>query len=214
MAELSLEEGLKTLTRRTKAAEVIIYAFFAFSIAVFFGALLELAGVIDLSSDYPDDLATAFALAYLGYGLVMLASVVIIAMWIYRAHANLRATGAETEFTPGWAVGWYFVPIASLFKPFQAMRELVNGSHLQTNDFGGEAPGEIKIWWGCFLIGGFLGNASTRINLAAETANPVASALDALSTVILVASAWYLLKIIREVDAAQRHEMSAAEVFA
>ena len=45
--------------------------------------------------------------------------------WIYRTNFNLRALSQERmSFTPGWSVGWYFVPIANLFKPYQAMKEI------------------------------------------------------------------------------------------
>ena len=50
-------------------------------------------------------------------------------VWQHRAHANLWAFARSgLRFTPGWAVGWWFVPIASLWKPFEAVRELWKAS--------------------------------------------------------------------------------------
>jgi hypothetical protein len=50
-------------------------------------------------------------IAWLELGLLIACAVAVL-KWIYRANANARALGAkDMKFTPGWAVGWYFVPI-------------------------------------------------------------------------------------------------------
>jgi hypothetical protein len=50
--------------------------------------------------------------------------IVLICIWP-RANRNARALGATgMRFTPGWCVGWYFVPIMNLFRPYQAMKEI------------------------------------------------------------------------------------------
>jgi len=62
--------------------------------------------------------------------LVFIVSGFLILKWIYRANYNARQLGAEgMNFTPGWSVGWYFVPIATLWKPYQAMKEIWKASH-------------------------------------------------------------------------------------
>src|SRR4030095_8115621 len=61
--------------------------------------------------------------------LTALASFVSLLVWIYAAHANLPALNAgPLEFSPGWAVGWFFIPIANLVKPYQAVVEIWKGS--------------------------------------------------------------------------------------
>jgi len=56
---------------------------------------------------------------------IFIASIVVFLIWEYRSFNNLSALEARNlEFSPGWAIGWWFVPFANLFKPFQAMREL------------------------------------------------------------------------------------------
>ena len=57
--------------------------------------------------------------------LVNIATIVVFLIWINRANKNSRALGAQNmQFTPGWCVGWWFIPIASLWKPYQAVREI------------------------------------------------------------------------------------------
>lgn len=198
-----------------EAASTAIYAVIGLGLAMFVGEGLETFGIIDLNAMPLDLLATIFAFVYAGWFLAFVGSVIFVSMWIYRAHANLRAAGIETEFSPGWAVGWYFIPFMSLFKPFQAMRELWNSSHMLPTDFGGEAPGEVKIWWGCFIAGNMLSYVSMRMTgFAGENASSPGLGIGALGTLFTVASAWHLLHIVRKVDQAQRSQVTAAEVFA
>jgi hypothetical protein len=83
--------------------------------------------------------------------VVFLATGLAWLMWQHRSHANLHAAGVpRLEFTPGWAVGWWFVPIANLWKPFQAMRELHEAS-TGDPDWRPRAPGLLGWWWAGYL---------------------------------------------------------------
>ncbi len=44
-------------------------------------------------------------------------------MWLFRTYKNLEPLGSENiRFTPGWSVGWWFIPFANLVMPFKAVR--------------------------------------------------------------------------------------------
>jgi hypothetical protein len=114
------------------------------------------------------------ALMYLG---VYLATVVVFGMWIHRANRNARALGARhLEFTPGWAVGWYFVPILNLWKPMQAMREIWHASQNPHAGPDESTPAMISGWWGLWLITNFLGQLSFRYGLKAKTPQAMVTA--------------------------------------
>ncbi len=50
--------------------------------------------------------------------LLLLSGGVCFLIWTYRLTANLRSFGVPgLKHTPGWAVGYFFVPIMSLFHP-------------------------------------------------------------------------------------------------
>ena len=86
--------------------------------------------------------------------------------WIYRANKNLGAiSGQAMNFTPGWAVGWYFVPIANLFKPFQAMKEIWEVSHKNKDS----ATALLGVWWVLWLVSGLLGNQAFNSVMEAES---------------------------------------------
>ncbi|HJX07534.1 MAG TPA: DUF4328 domain-containing protein [Actinomycetota bacterium] len=63
-------------------------------------------------------------------GLAFLATVVVWCIWQHHAQGNaVVLSGGGLHYTPGWAVGWWFIPIANLWKPFQTVRELWKASH-------------------------------------------------------------------------------------
>jgi len=221
MADISfqdgpLQQGLQVLEARTKITAILIWIVIALDLLVALGELSEAAGIIDLASANAGAAELIVGLASIGWLIAFAISVVVVGMWIHRAHANLFAAGIdELEFSPGWSVGWFFVPIANLFKPFQAMRELVNTSNGLSNSFGGEAPGDVKVWWGCYIIGNIVSTISLRIQLNAGPDGVAAAALTGfISSILTAASAWFLLKIVRDVMEAQRSHLGVNATFA
>ncbi len=85
--------------------------------------------------------------------LAQLATGVLWLVWQHRAQSDLYARGVPgLRYTPGWAVGWWFVPFANLVMPLVCMREL----------FGATATGSgqrvrrdwrLPAWWGLYLCG-------------------------------------------------------------
>ena len=81
------------------------------------------------------------------YAIVLLATAILVLSWIYRANYNARQLGAsDMEFTPGWAVGWYFVPIAWFWKPYQALKEVWRAS-ANPSDWRNEGGSRLLVWW-------------------------------------------------------------------
>jgi hypothetical protein len=211
------DEGQAKLDARAKVARIALWVFVAVNVLTAIGEVLEATGTINLDTDI-SPLVMAVALTYVSYSLVFIVCVVIVAMWIHRAHTNLREAGVDgLEFTPGWAVGWYFIPFANLFKPYQAMRELWNASHSEDNSFASEAPSEVKVWWGCWIVGNILSSVSSRIILMGEgdpSSVAIGSTLGLISDVPIILAALYLMKIVEQVTQAQRAGGAAAGVFA
>jgi Domain of unknown function (DUF4328) len=142
--------------------------------------------------------------------------IVIFAMWIYRANYNARQLGAAgMEFTPGWSVGWYFVPIANLWKPYQAMKEIwkASASPLHWND---HPRGEIlPWWWGFFLFSNLLNQAAFRLALRAETLPQIttASTMSVVADVVDIVSSLIAVVLVGQIYRMQMaHRASAVPV--
>ncbi|RYY09693.1 MAG: DUF4328 domain-containing protein, partial [Alphaproteobacteria bacterium] len=56
--------------------------------------------------------------------VTMLGAMVATGYWIYRVNANAHSFADGLTITPGWNVGWFFVPIANLWKPFEGIKEV------------------------------------------------------------------------------------------
>ena len=79
--------------------------------------------------------------------------VITFLMWIHRAYSNLPFLGnVNPKTTPGWAVGWWFIPIAFLFKPYDVMKEIDIWSVESDDDLSANT---LRLWW-AFWIGSYV----------------------------------------------------------
>ena len=83
--------------------------------------------------------------------LISQATVVIWLIWQHQATANLWARGLrDLRTSPGWAVGWWFVPFAWYVMPFLAVREIDVRS---SPDGAPRRASPLLGWWWAAWIG-------------------------------------------------------------
>jgi hypothetical protein len=135
--------------------------------------------------------------------LALLAATVILwLIWQHRAQANLKATAVTgLEYSPGWAVGWWLIPFANLWKPFQVNRELWKASG---GDYDWRSLPTWPVlgwWWASWILAGVLGRIAAAARGGAETASELRSAdiVDLLSTAEVVVSAVLAILLVRSV---------------
>ncbi|WP_009961800.1 DUF4328 domain-containing protein [Verrucomicrobium spinosum] len=113
-------------------------------------------------------------------GLVQLSlfivTVIVFGVWIVRSHRNVRAFGDYLEISPGWAVGWFCIPFANLWKPYQAMKQLWQSSMPDRS----HAP-LLPIWWTLWVLSAFIGRISFKTSMKASSSYPCASSYSASS---------------------------------
>jgi hypothetical protein len=101
--------------------------------------------------------------------LTYVVSGVWILRWIYVACSNARGLAPDRmKFSPGWSVGWYFIPFLSLWKPYQAMKEIWRVSANPRNPNAEPDSGLLASWWFFFIAASLIGNAAFRMSLSAE----------------------------------------------
>ncbi len=213
---MTLPDNLAKLATRARLATLALWATMITTAGMLLLEIAEAAGMISQLTLSPG-LAGIYGMVAIGYTVAFIASVVLVAMWIHCAHRNLHELGIDgLEFTPGWAVGWYFIPFANLIKPFQAMRELRNASLGEGDNFNADAPGELKLWWGCWLGGNIISNINTRLASSATDASTLqmAAMIGVVADVLIIASAWTLIRLIRQITTGQVSGKGSAEVFA
>lgn len=104
--------------------------------------------------------------------VIFIVSGILILKWIYRANYNARQLGASgMAFTPGWSIGWYFLPIANLWKPYQAMKELWKASS-NPQDWNTQSVSSLLPWWWFFwIVTNVFGQVSNQLMLWAKEIN-------------------------------------------
>jgi hypothetical protein len=139
-------------------------------------------------------------------------------IWLHRASSNARALGArDMMVSPGWAIGWYFVPLANLGMPFVAMRELWKASAKPRDWQIESAPATIALWWGCWILANVTGLIAFRLELEiGKDALPATSGLGLVSEIFTIPAALLLTRIIAGIQAMQERAKgtSASAVFA
>jgi len=109
----------------------------------------------------------------LSYLTVLVIDVVFFMMWIHRVYRNLNSfPGPRSEYTPGWAVGYYFIPFLNLARGYQVMREIFEKSRPQR--LATRSISIVAVWWALWLLTGFIAR------LASIATDPNAEKLDKL----------------------------------
>ncbi|MBX7073973.1 MAG: DUF4328 domain-containing protein [Pirellulales bacterium] len=107
-----------------------------------------------------------------GTVIVYLTTAVTFLRWVYRVHSNLPALGAKRlDFSNGWSVGWFFVPILNLWKPYQVMKENFRGSLPGASYDGDDSipiPSWLWTWWMFYVVSGIGNRVSHRISTRIE----------------------------------------------
>ncbi|NGM50441.1 DUF4328 domain-containing protein [Caulobacter sp. 602-2] len=134
--------------------------------------------------------------------------------WTYRVSMNANAMVPDLTISPPWAVGWYFVPIASLFTPFKAMEEAWKASSDPTDWRSVPTPGWMRVWWAFWIAGTFIDQASGNMDASyGDTALIVTGeAVGLLGSALNLVASFYFAKLVRELTARQS-SIRALEVF-
>jgi hypothetical protein len=141
--------------------------------------------------------------------------------WIYRAHKNLKAHGAlDLEYSLGWAIGWFFVPLLNLYFPYQVVREIWNASAPRASRSGEtvgrsrELPPLIVLWWGSSLALFFLDSTAAKMFFGASTIDDLLAAnrFSVAGDVIGIVCALLAITVVLKIDARQQRLNSSVSL--
>lgn len=141
-----------------------------------------------------------------------LTTTVVFGIWIVRANRNVRALGAENlTYTPGWALGYFFIPIVNLWKPYQAMTELWHASH-QLHDWKQRpASSLLALWWAFWILANIVGQLALRMSMAATSlpAMKAATVMDIVSDCFFLPACFCAGLVVRKITRAQRDHLQS-----
>ena len=138
----------------------------------------------------------------IGSFVLLIVTAIVFLMWVYRSCANVHTFGAQNlRITPGWSVGWFFVPIASLWMPYKGMSQIMRASRNPAN-WEAEPTGPLVGWWWFFYLFTYITNTIVaRLAKDAETIEDMltASTLTTGSYVFDVINAGVALALVRTI---------------
>jgi hypothetical protein len=111
------------------------------------------------------------------YWIAYLFTAISFCRWIIKAHRRVREFGAQgMTISPGWAVGYFFVPFLNLVLPYRAMKELWQASESASKWMKRPVPGLLPLWWALWITAGVLGQYSLRLSMQTTTIESLKSA--------------------------------------
>lgn len=178
------------------------------------GALLEIVLRWRRGFD-PFLISEAEAAMVLAQLALFLGTAIAFLVWLYRAEVNVRALGADDMMvSPGWAVGWFFVPLVQLVMPFIAMRELWKASATPRDWQLGASSPLIPLWWACWIGSVISGNIAFALGRTEDyDAFLAADFTGMISAAFTIPSAILLAAIIGHIQAMQEAPGHLAERF-
>ena len=123
-------ENLKPNGQRAKNAITLIWIVLALEIISLISGYFQydLLQTVANGGEISTETATANETREQMIGIIYLIAYIISAItfiqWFRRAYFNLHLKVNHLSHTEGWAAGSWFVPIISLYRPYQIMKEI------------------------------------------------------------------------------------------
>ncbi|QEG42757.1 DUF4328 domain-containing protein [Roseimaritima ulvae] len=121
-----------------------------------------------------------------------------------RLRWNVDTLGAKgLDSSPGWSIGWFFVPIANLWKPYQATAQTWQASVNPSDWRRAATPWLFPVWWVLWIIDGFVDRFSNRIPLDTLPQLIIATWMDVASLALTLVLTGCFIKLLSETTSAQ-----------
>ncbi len=152
------------------------------------------------------------AFVALAEAVLALATIISFCTWFHRVYRNLPALGAARLYlSPGWAVGYWFIPLLNIVVPYVATTEIWRASDPLVTEVRGtlwrRAPVAflVRFWWATWLISIVFSNFSSRLPLPTESVDKliVAARLSIVGSVLNVLAAMLAIQLITAIDQRQ-----------
>ena len=219
----SAKDVFRPLDSRARLVTVFFWIYVAISaVAVLAGVTAPMIGVNFNSDETLPAEATLlgsavlllFGIALILYVVVLIVCTIVFLMWLYRARRNLPALGSgDVRWSPGWSIAWWFIPIMSLFRPSQVVKETWQASDPESFPVWRREPPPAIYgwWWGLFLVYGIASNASDSTSAGGTAGFDAAALIDLAFLIIGIGSALCTIYIVRDITArqTQRYQVGA-----
>jgi hypothetical protein len=155
-----------------------------------------------------------FLLSLLATFLIIVPLAVAFLVWLHRVVRNVPALGnpkSKVDYSPGWAVGSFFVPFVNLVVPYKAVREVWEKSDpaVRSGDdfmFAQPSPAPLVLgWWLVWIAWYVLSNISWRLHDDVTTPDTLrfTAGFHILSHLSGIVTAALAIAVVRGIDRRQ-----------
>lgn len=198
-------------------ASLTLVAVSAFAMLDFLDEVQNGAVSGGLAESQGADLDTLSRISNITLAVLLIASGFLLMRFVFRAMKNLHLSqAAGVTISPGWAVGYNFVPILLLWKPLQAMRQIWRGSHDPQNA-DAKVPATMGWWWALWIGTNILAGISMQIQLGLVLSEvtdhffeqaKIYNQIEVITSVASVISVACLLHVLKGITEAQEERLS------
>jgi hypothetical protein len=177
----------------------VLTTFFAITAALLtFGAAAHAAPPAPVSG-----LSVRGGLLALAVAALMLATTVLFLNWFYRARKNAGLSAWPQRWSPGWAIGSWFLPPVLLWFPYQIMADIWRAGRPAGQRQGASNAMLPGLWWTCWVLAWITAYQHTTQTTSNGTSSSYALNFGGtrLSAAFAAAAAITLIVIIRKVSA-------------
>jgi len=169
----------------------------------------QAAGGVDESYEAFDGLQRIFGFMQISLFLV---TAILFLMWVHQGYKNLTALEAvEMRFTPGWAVGYFFIPFLNIIRGYEVVADLWKASGQEARNEGGlgwkklAVPGLLTIWWVAWLVSGFIGRQVAAAAIRADSIDALlhVSRISFLSDLFSLLPSVLFILVLKDIDERQ-----------
>lgn len=201
-------------------ASIIMCFLLLITVAGFLIAIIELITYLPyqnsdpfyLISDFGAVLAILSSLSDIFWVVVDVVFVIFFLIWVFRVFKNLRAVQVQgLKSSPGWAVGWYFIPIAWFFMPYIVMKETWLASFHAGKSFNWrkeKAPALLLTWWLTFIFGNYVSSIGAFASYETIGDYKIDAIVRLFSEPLLFVSGICLLIIMHKLTKVQDNELT------
>jgi hypothetical protein len=155
-----------------------------------------------------------FSILLLGQIFVTLLTLIPFSIWIHRAYKNLISFGVKgLQYSPGWAVGYFYMPILNIVYPPKVAHEIWNAS--DPLNLTGEVKNWVEVgkskivstWWLFVLLTGIINNSSNILFNKRENNNPmIITGIVIISEITWIIAGVFAILLITQINKRQKEK--------
>lgn len=171
---------IKPNQQRAKTAVLLIWCLMALDVICIISSyfqyeLLTVANnggfISDAEAEANDNREMIIGLIYFVFSII---SIVTFIQWFRRAYYNFNSRNSNSAYSDGWAAGAWFVPIISLYRPYQIMKEMWVGTSkiiTTTSDtiVKNNSTAIIGLWWTLWIVTNYVANYVVKASFKSDS---------------------------------------------